>query len=198
MAKKLMETTIPMNFTQVMNNFGWDWDAAETSKIYSITFMAISDFLALAKSQETKTALAIEDLKGNLLLAGVVTYHANENEDMPGNWSYQFTTDKEDLKEAKVYKSTDLQFQKVFGNTAHNLYSVAFPGPEIVQSIMESAINILNQWLDANASATETVEIEEPGYFVASVAIEGGEKVTSVVPDGAMKRLIKDDSALEQ
>ena len=48
-----------------------------------------------------------------------------------------------------------------------------------------------------NAKEGEEVNLELPGYFVASVVIDGGEKVMSLVPDGAMKRLIKDDAALE-
>lgn len=196
--KKLMETAVPVNFTQVMNNHGWDWDPTDTNKIYDITFMAISDFLSLAKSKEKKTALAIRDLKGNLLIAGVVTYHKNENENMPGNWSYEFTFSEEDLMDANIYISSETQFQKVFGTTAFNLFSVQFPGTTFVQAILEGAINTLTQWLDVNASESEDVSLEEPGYFVASVAVEKGEKVLSVVPDGAMKRLIKDDSALEQ
>ena len=47
------------------------------------------------------------------------------------------------------------------------------------------------------AIANETVDIELKGYAVFSVSVENDEKVFAVTPDGAMKALIKDDSALE-
>ena len=40
--------------------------------------------------------------------------------------------------------------------------------------------------------------MELEGYYIASSAIENDEKVYSLVPDGQMKRLIKDDSSLEK
>ena len=32
MKKLLMETAIPVNFTQAFNNNGWDWDPSDTNK----------------------------------------------------------------------------------------------------------------------------------------------------------------------
>lgn len=198
MKKLLMETAIPVNFTQAFNNNGWDWDPSDTNKIFHMMVMSISDCLALTKSKDIKTAVAIKDLKGNLLLAGVVNYVPNENEDMPGNWNYVFTVDEEDIKEANVIDSGDTRFQKVFARTAYDLYHIEFFGGIYIQTALETAVNTLMQWLDVNASETEEIEVQEEGYFLASVVVEGGEKVISIVPDGAMKRLVKDDSALEQ
>lgn len=198
MKKLLMETAIPVNFTQVFNNNGWDWDPSDTNKIFHMMVMSISECLALTKSKDNKSAVAIKDLKGNLLLAGVVSYVPNENEDMPGNWNYVFTVDEEDIKEANVIDSGDTKFQKVFATTAYNLYHLEFFGGIYIQTALEAAVNTLVQWLDVNASETEEVEVEEQGYFLASVVVEGGEKIISIVPDGAMKRIVKDDTALEQ
>jgi hypothetical protein len=58
-------------------------------------------------------------------------------------------------------------------------------------------IDTLVQVLDNEAQPNEVVDIEMPGYFVASVGIEDNMKVFSIVPDGHMKAIIKDDSALE-
>lgn len=198
MKKLLMETAIPVNFTQALNNIGWDWDPSDTNKMYHMLFMSITDCLGFTKSKDKKTAVAVKDLKGNLLLAGVVDYTPNENEDMPGNWNYVFTTDIEDIKDANVIDTNDNRFLKVFATTAYNLYHLEFHGGLLVTGTIEVAVNSLKQWLDVNASETEEVEIEEPGYFLASVVVENGEKIVSIVPDGAMKRLIKDDSALEE
>ena len=58
-------------------------------------------------------------------------------------------------------------------------------------------IQQIKNWLDANAVEGEEVGVEMDGVFQASVAIENGEKVFSIVPDGEIKKLIKDDAAIE-
>lgn len=194
---KLQETSIPVNLAQVIKTLGWGLEPTEIGFIYDTTVMAISDFLSQSKSKENKTALAIKDMKGNLVVAGIVTYHKNENEEMPGNWSYEFTFNEEDLKGCNVKLSTDPHFQRVFAKTLNRLFGVEFNDILAMQPCVEEGINVLKQWLDVNAKENEEVSVEQPGYFVASVSIENGEKVFAIVPDGAMKRLIKDDSALE-
>ena len=64
-------------------------------------------------------------------------------------------------------------------------------------SCIEILIDTLVQVLDAEAVANDTVDIELKGYATFSVSVENDEKVFAVTPDGAMKALIKDDSALE-
>lgn len=194
---KLQETSIPTNLSQVIATLGWAVDASQVSFLYDTTLMAISDFLGQAKSKESKTALAVKDVKGNLVVAGVVTYHKNEDENMPGNWSYEFTFEEEDLKGADVRLSTDPHFQKVFQKTLKRLFGLAIDDPLAFQPAIEEAINVLKQWLDVNAKETEKVSVEQPGFFEASVSVEDGEKILAIIPDGAMKRLIKDDAAIE-
>lgn len=194
---KLQETSIPVNLVQVINTLGWRLDPTQVGFIYDTTVMAISDFLGQSKSKETKTALAIKDVKGNLVVAGIVTYHKNENEEMPGNWSYEFTFNEEDLKGCNVKLSTDPHFQRVFSKTLNRLFGVEIDDILAMQPCIEEGVNVLKQWLDVNAKENEEVSVEQPGFFVASVSVENGEKIFAIVPDGAMKRLIKDDSALE-
>lgn len=194
---KLQETSIPTNLSQVIATLGWAVDASQVSFLYDTTLMAISDFLGQAKSKETKTALAVKDVKGNLVVAGIVTYHKNEDENMPGNWSYEFTFEEEDLKGADVRLSTDPHFQKVFQKTLKRLFGLAIDDPLAFQPAIEESINVLKQWLDVNAKETEKVSVEQPGFFEASVSVEDGEKIFALIPDGAMKRLIKDDAAIE-
>ena len=52
--------------------------------------------------------------------------------------------------------------------------------------------------IDTNASEKENFTIELPGYFVAEVSIEDGEKCFAMTPDGAMKELIKSDIDLDK
>ena len=58
-------------------------------------------------------------------------------------------------------------------------------------------IDSILQTLDHEAIEGQVVDIEMNGYFTASVAIENGEKIFSITPDGHMKALIKSDVALD-
>ena len=49
--------------------------------------------------------------------------------------------------------------------------------------------------LDQNAVEGSTFELKHDPYFVATVDVIDGEKVMSFIPDGAVKRLIKDDDS---
>lgn len=194
---KLQETQIPVNFSQVAQAMNFGIDPTEVGVIYDTTIQAISEYLGQVKSMESKTALAIKDTKGNLILAGMVAYHENENEDLPGNWSFEFTFDEADLEGCDIKLSTEPYFQRVFSNTMYNLFGFELTDIMTLQPCVEESINVLKKWLDTNAKEGEKVSVEEPGYFVASVVVENGEKIFAIVPDGSMKRCIKDDSAIE-
>ena len=68
------------------------------------------------------------------------------------------------------------------------------PPPDIVPSYL--LVQIKN-WLDNNAVEGEEVGVYADGIFQASVVVENGEKIFSIVPDGEIKKLIKDDAAIE-
>ena len=63
-------------------------------------------------------------------------------------------------------------------------------------NIMNTAIDEITKFLDKNASETEEVEVTLRGLFTASVAVENGVKVMSIVPGEYIKQIIKNDSAL--
>ena len=48
-----------------------------------------------------------------------------------------------------------------------------------------------------NAKEGELFELEDEGYFLATVGVEDGIIVKSLLPDGPMKTLIKDDATVE-
>jgi hypothetical protein len=55
----------------------------------------------------------------------------------------------------------------------------------------------MREFLEANAKDGEEFTVEHEGYFLATAAVEDGVVEKSFLPDGAMKRLIKDDAATE-
>lgn len=158
---------------------------------------AFSSFLGLKKNREDNgTALVLRDEKGNFIIAGVVKYHAPEKEDQAGNWSYEFTFNEEDIKDAHQYIVTDSLFMKVLQRVATS-HNIVITVEEFALDLIIGFFEALKNVLDQNVTATEEVEIESEGYFVATAAVEDDVKVFSIVPSGEMKRLIKDDSTLE-
>lgn len=193
------ETTISAKFAQDIRNLDVELQPQYAHYLFDSLFMSVADFLGLVKSKDVKTALIISDLKGNFRFGAFIAYHPNENEDVPGNWSFEMSFDEEDIpKDAKVYTSTDTQFLRVLANTAKDLHSFRYSAPETVPEIMVLVIDTLKNWLDANAAEGEEKTIELPGFFTAAVAIEKGEKIFSVTPDGNIKRLAKGDADIEK
>jgi hypothetical protein len=63
-------------------------------------------------------------------------------------------------------------------------------------SMFNTAIDTLASFLDTNASEIEEVEVSLRGVFTASIAVESGKKVMSIVPGECIKQIIKGDSVL--
>lgn len=179
------------------NRHNIDWNAEDTSKIYDTLMASIAYYLSITKSKEKKVGFALRDTKGQFKLGGIVEYHKNENEDMQDNWSYVMTFDEADMEDVEVcadINTPDYGYQA--RNQAFALHGLRFYSNDYYYDMFVECIDTLIEFLDANAREDDVVEVDFPGYFVASVAIEDGKKVFAITPDGAMKRVIKDDAAL--
>ena len=93
----------------------------------------------------------------------------------------------------KLLYSSDA-FKAVFDKVAYDVAGIQFQHQTYMFDACMLVVDTLLQVLDREAKEGETVDIELPGYFKASVAIEDGEKVFAVTPDGHMKQIIKDDA----
>lgn len=163
--------------------------------VIKTAILAMSDYARVVKSKEKPVAIVIDDLKGNLLLAAVVRYHEGEG-DMPGNWSYEWAFDADDVKDCIKYPVSENRAHPFFIDRA-KAYRMTYVSPSYIYLGCQEFANTLIDWLDTNAKEGEEVEIDLDGYFKASVIIENGKKIMSFVPDGGIKRLIKDDATLE-
>ncbi len=199
MTKLLAKNALPEKYNQVLALSGIYLEQDIIEDMMKVPVHAFSKYLGIKKSTEDEngTALVLRDETGNFVLAGVVKYHKPENEDQAGNWSYEFTFNEEDIKEAHQYLVSDSSFIELFSRVAIN-YSLAIKDEKYITDLVYGFFIALKNLLDENVSPTEEFELELEGYFVASSAIEGDEKVFSIVPSGEMKRLIKDDSSLEE
>ena len=199
MTKVLAKNALPEKYNQALALSGIFLEQDIMEDMIKVPVHAFSKYLGIKKNcnDENGTALVLRDEKGNFVLAGVVKYHKPENEDQAGNWSYEFTFDEEDIKNAHQYLVSDSSFIQLFSRVSIN-YSLAIKDEKFITDLVYAFFVALKNLLEENVSPTEEFEVELEGYFVASSAIEGDEKVFSLVPSGEMKRLIKDDSSLEE
>lgn len=201
----LNETNIPMDFhNRVADDVKFDWEPNDTYPFYKAMILAITELLSNTKNKEHKVACKVEDTRGNFKFAGIVQYHPNtENENMPGNWSYVLTFDKEDLTDCgEIHNSNDPYFYKHLATAFFQKFDRTFGVNDCIvhQFIMIMADTLLT-WMDANAGNKPEEgknKLEVEGYFEATAELDGDTKVFSMTPSGDMKRLIKNDTAIQK
>ena len=194
MKTNLNESSIPQNYSQAAftrSQHPLKIDSIHVYKIYEIMIHAISDFLAAQLNEFDKVAISLEGDKG-FNLAALVTKH-KEDDAETGNNSYVFTTNPADLEGAKVFKLNEPAFIQMASAVAHSKHAMVMSQLFYLEIMFSTAAYLLLDWLDTNASENEVVEIELPGYFLAKVAVENGEKMFEVLPIGEMKTKIKTD-----
>ena len=193
----LKSSELPANFVLGAQKENMLWEAINVNPFYSGLFAAMAEFLGIHKNTEKKAALVIKDIKGDFIMAGIVSYHVNEEETteetVPDNWYLAFTTNEEDIKDVEsVYSANDLSFQTVLTTCLHSLFGIRFTFPGYIYTLIVNAARTLVDWLDSNAKADDITEIECEGYFVASVELDGDEKVIAITPSGELKRMVKE------
>ncbi len=169
-------------------------------------FAGVSCYLSHRKvsKEDEAVALILQDTSGQFKFAAVVEYHSNhENPDEAGNWSYTMTFYEDDINDLEKRKKVnkflvgDDAFKSIMYKTAYDIGSFEFTREIYIYDSCLLIIDTLMQVLDHEAIDGQIVDIEMPGYFKASVAVENGEKVYSVIPDGHMKEIIKSDVDLD-
>lgn len=195
----LENSGVPEMYKIALRANSMNWDEPDTINLYDIVFTSFSKFLGDAKSKENKTAVVLEDLKGNFKLAGIVEYHEAEEKDGEagdGNWSLAFTFDEEDTKDCKVYKASDNYVQRFIADIAYDKYGYTFEGGYIyIQDLLLQAVDVVKLWLDKNAKAEDNI-LEVGNLFTASIAIESDVKYYGITASETLKQYVKDDAAL--
>lgn len=195
--KLKVESVLPKVYNSILQLRGLDIPEDVMEDTIKIPVYAFSKFLGLKKNREDNgTSLVLRDEKGNFVIAGVVRYHAPEKEDQAGNWSYEYTFTEEDIKETHQYVVTDASFIEVMAKASVD-HSIAITDHNFAFDMIICFFEALKNILDENVSISEECELELEGFFTAVSVIESDEKVFSLIPSGEMKRLIKDDSTLE-
>ena len=202
------ETEFHQAFVVNANSVGYAFnDDDRPERITKGFFASSAAYLSKVKVSKVDEAVALvlTDIAGNFKFAGIVEYHENkENPDEPGNWSYVMTFDEktlDNLEKNKTVKkllySADA-FKAIFDKVAYDVAGIQFQHQTYMFDACLLVVDTLLQVLDREAKEDEVVDIELPGYFTASVSVEDGEKIFAITPDGHMKQIIKDDTALDR
>lgn len=206
--KTYEETEMHQAFVVNANSAGYTFgDDDRPERIVKAFFAASAAYLSKVKVSKADEAVALilTDIAGNFKFAGIVEYHENkDNPDEPGNWSYVMTFDQNTIESIEKTKSlkkllySSDAFKAVFDKVAYDIAGIQFQHQTYMFDACLLVVDTLLQVLDREAKEDEIVDIELPGYFTASVSVEDGEKVFAITPDGHMKQIIKDDTALDK
>lgn len=195
------KTSIPSQFSlNLLENHNMMWVDNRSADIFRVFFTVIADVL---KSHQDKTKSRIgfimKDDKGNFKLGAILNYRKPDpgEEEDTGNWYLEFTFYPDDMTDLdEEYDNFSVEFTICSQEEAFNIASARFERNEYMSTMYNCIIDTIKEFLDTNASETEEVEVVLRGVFKASVVVENGIKVMSIVPGEFIKQIIKADSIL--
>lgn len=200
MKTNLKESSIMTDMQGVLASKGILWTATHaTDRLFSSLCFSIAEFLSAYKKPDNKISVIIKDEKGNFLIAGIVDYHSNQNEDddevnKSENFSFVMTFDEKDCEDCnEKYTVFDNQFQVIAQEASKKHSSFTFMTNESIVLVFSAVVEAMKKWLDTNASETEVVSLEIPDVFTASVEVVDGNKIYAIEPIGSCKRIAKGD-----
>lgn len=194
---KFSESTLIENFIVEAKNIGTLLEPTDVLRITETIIAGSTDFLAQVKSKEDAVALTFDNVKGEMVMAAVVEYNDNADGDGQGNWNYYFTFNPKDIEGKRRYQISLTQVHSVIARRGYELCRLRFAAPNFITDYSVIFASLMREFLETNAKDGEEFTVEHEGYFVATSAVEDGVVEKSLLPDGAMKRLIKDDAATE-
>lgn len=203
-----MSNVVEMKETQMYQSviteaglIGWDLTLTEVDMLTKITFNGITDYLSLSKNKDVPQVVLVQDIKGNNIAFGCVHYdRAEGDEEADGSWEYFWSFNTEDIPEnATVYTIDNEAVLKVIAKRGHNMARLTLGVLNYLAIITVIIINAVRDTLDQqNLANEESFTLDLPGFYEATVTVENGEKVFSILPKEEMKVLIKDDQAIEK
>lgn len=200
------ESPVPNAFSSILSR---DYQLAvndvHVGEMYDSIFESIASFLGKIKHTESDkpVGLKVEDTKGNVLAIALVqhTLGSDDPEDS-GNYNLSFVVDPKEIEtlsfeEGDLKSIHDSAFFTLFAMvSAHHRFQPTSRASSSICLFM--AFKVLLDVLDQYAVEGKTYEICRDNTFIASVGVEDGEKVKSIVPGDFIKTLIKDDASLER
>ena len=190
MEKKFKETSISEEYSKALANQHLLIGPTHVYKIATVLFHGASMCLSAMKNTSVGKALIFRAVDGRFLAGAKVQYIANvddPNNPAAGRWDYTWTAYEEDLKDCDtVDVANNAMIAPYFTAAGISLYN------------MNTLVEFIINWLKENVTDTEPATLVLNGVFkgVAEVDPDGSIDI-GIIPDGAMKVLIKDDSAIQ-
>ena len=202
MEKKFKETSISEDYSKCLSAQHYLIGPSHVWRIPTILFHGASMYLAAVKNTATPKALVFRAVDGRFLAAAKVCYIPNNDDPTnpaAGQWSYTWTTDEDNIKDCDCCDvSNNAMIVQFFTTAGINLYNLKFAGPDVCITMMVEMVEFIIKWLKENVTAEEPVTLIQDGVFRSDAAVdENGEINIGIIPDGQMKVLIKDDSAIQ-
>lgn len=174
--------------------------------IYRVIFTTIAEILKDQHNENPnahKIAVSFNDRNNNFIIGGILTYRApdaDEEEDS-GNYYLELTFDEKDFDGIEhVFSNnnniTSFMFDKSITYHMYHICSAQIKEISYVYDIITTAINTLKEFLDVNADPNEEVEVFMRSVFTASVVVEDGIKIMTIVPGEIIKQIVKNDDVL--
>lgn len=202
MEKKFKESPIPEDFSKAISKQSMLISPQHTFKIANILFTGVSNYLATVKNYQVPKGIIIKSNSNEFLVGAIVEYFPNEADPTnpsAGRWDYSWTCYEDDMKGVDAITLSENSAVLVyFTSAAQQLYNVKFAGLDVCVSCMITIIEMILGWIKDNTSQTDPATLVLENCFKATGVVENGKLVMSIVPDGAMKVLIKDDSAIQE
>lgn len=195
---EFVKSSVPESYSQALQAQNMIFAANYADIIGYTIFAGVGDLLRNIKSLERPTAFVMKDEANNIILAACVKYIESDDAEHPeGNWNYTWTFDGSNIPEgANVVDLENEMAQMYLVTRSGQRYGMEYKKGCLVP-MHTVFVKCIREWLKANATAEEEVELVLPNIFSARAGIEDGELVMSIEPLGKFVQLIKDDSDLE-
>ena len=200
MVKDFKDTKIPQIYsTGLYTEKGYDVAAEHAYKVLDIMVSGVTECLADIKSKDFPVVFMFKQNNNEFIAAAIVQYFPNEDDaSQPGNWNYSWTFYEDDIPDnARIVTPADNDILSYFRAVGITKYGMVLERAEYASDTFRYMLTTIKNWLDDNASETETATVKYDSLIQFRVAVENGEKVYSAEVDGEVKQLIKNDAAIE-
>lgn len=116
-----------------------------------------------------------------------------------GQWSYVWTLSEDDIANCQAIdvRSNSLVVPYYYAALADK-YHCSFNDRDSCLKMMTLMVEMIIHWVMENTKDGDETVLTLDGVFVAKGAVENGKIEVSIIPDGDMKVLIKNDAEIQQ
>jgi hypothetical protein len=201
MEVKFGETNIHDDFSVSVATIGYAIGPANVAKVASSLFGGVSEFLSAVKNTSIPKGLIFAGLDGSFIAGAKVEYIKNSDDSDPaaGHWNYSWTTISSDMNDSdNIIVSQDIRIYDYFASNAFKHFHMRFVDAPTCITMMTTLVEMIIHFIRENTKPNDGATLVLDGVFKAFGEVESDGSVSvAIIPDGDMKVLIKDDSAIQ-